>query len=191
VLVEPERVGHAFHEGRSVSDQMAAADVEEGWGPFVPPRRRARRAVADAEELLLAQLAQDVRAERATGGYQEELRAFYGDPGLATADVVERRITAADFRREARARAQAARDAAQHHGSASCYPTCTDGPGGRRCSRCRAYQAWRVSRNRQARRDRALCTGNRSSYDAGCRCVRCTAANALGCKRWREEARRT
>lgn len=137
-----------------------------GWGPIVRRRRTdpeiQRRRVL--EEQFLAEHAQLQRADAETFGYREETARFFG-LGEFAGTGAEQLLT--------------------RHGSASAYATCTVGERGGRCEACRAYQAARVARNRAARGARAMCTRTRSSYDAGCRCAGCVAANSTGCRRWR------
>jgi len=61
---------------------------------------------------------------------------------------------------------------------------------GCRCDHCTTYQRDRVKRNRLARfTSGSLTHGNRSSYDAGCRCNACFATRRAAYPRERDRAR--
>lgn len=176
----------ASPSSRSVQDidAVALADFVEEWGVVdLATYRPLDRRLLRSHERFLAQYAQQLRCEAAAKGHAEETAAFFGD-GEHRGAGAERRILAADFAREAAAAAAYGREQPPVHGTASGWLACA-GKGERRCEACRSYQRQRSRANRLARRQRELCTGTRSSYDAGCRCTRCTAANSSGCRRWR------
>lgn len=168
---------------------MAVQAFVDEWGVVDLGRRgrRSRRA-HHAHERFLAQYAQQLRAEAATKGHRTETAMYFGLGEYAGA-AVEPRITDAAWRRERRLEAEHGREQPPVHGTAGVYASCQL-DSGRRCAECRAYQSRRVAENRAARRARQLCTGTRSSYDAGCRCALCVAANSLGCARWRAGSQR-
>jgi hypothetical protein len=172
---------------RSVHDvdvDLAIEDFEAEWGVIDLGRYgRLRDRDREGTERFLAQYAQQLRCEREAMGYREETARFFGS-GEHAGGGQEQRLLTRHWERERQLEAEYGRDQPPVHGTAGVYATCT-ADAGRRCGLCRAYQCGRVAANRAARRARALCTGTRSSYDAGCRCTRCTAANSAACARWR------
>lgn len=158
------------------------ANFAAEWGVIDLGRYRGRLRDWDGERFL-AQYAQQLRCEAVTRGHREETAAFYG-AGEHRGAGQERRLLAADWHRERAAEAAYGREQPPVHGTASGWIACAP-KGAPRCDACRAYQRERSRSNRAARRARALCTGTRSSYDAGCRCEQCTAANSSGCAQWR------
>lgn len=89
---------------RARVSQLVAAARDSAWGaPFVGAAVPVTHASV-AAEMRLAQHAQDLRCESATGLNRAEVRAFYGHADESTADVVEARLTIAAARREHRAR---------------------------------------------------------------------------------------
>lgn len=57
--------------------------------------------------------------------------------------------------------------------SRACHPRYKAG-----CPECQEKQRARVAKSRATRRAAGVCNGNRSSYDAGCRCDDCLRARA-------------
>jgi hypothetical protein len=171
-----------------VIDVLALEEFEAEWG-VVDLGRLARwgRQVRDRDlqrtDRFLAQYAQQLRAERVALGHREETRAFYGE-GEHRGRGVERRLRVADWEHERRAEVAHRRDQPLVHGTASGFAGCAP-KGQPRCETCRTYQRERSRANRADRLRRGLCTATRSSYDAGCRCGRCTAANSSACASWR------
>jgi hypothetical protein len=164
------------------SIDLAIADFEAEWGVVDLGRYRGRLRDHD-DERVLAQYAQLLRCECVALGYSEETAAFFGE-GAHRGSGEERRLVAKDWARERRLEAEHGREQPMVHGTASGFAACAP-KGAPRCETCRAYQRERSRANRADRRARGLCTGTRSSYDAGCRCAQCTAANSSGCARWR------
>jgi hypothetical protein len=163
------------------SIDLAVADFAAEWGVIDLGRYGRRR--RDDTDRFLAQYAQQLRCERASGGHRTETAMFFGQ-GEYRGSGQERRLLAGDWRREAAAEAAYGREQPPVHGTASGFASCAP-KGAPRCDACRAYQRERSRANRAARRARGLCTGTRSSYDVGCRCEVCTAANSSGCAQWR------
>jgi hypothetical protein len=162
---------------------LVIADFEAEWGVVDLGRYRGRLRDHD-DERFLAQYAQLLRCERVALGGREETSAFFAEGPFRGGVGDERRLRAKDWARERRLEAAYGREQPAVHGTASGFAACAP-KGARRCEACRAYQRERSRANRADRLARGLCTGTRSSYDAGCRCSRCSAANSSGCARWR------
>jgi hypothetical protein len=163
--------------------ELAVADFAAEWG--VVDLGRYRGVIRDYDdERFLAQYAQLLRCERVALGGREETESFFGEGRFRGGAGDERRLLARDWSFERRREAAYAREQAPVHGTASGFASCAP-KGAPRCEDCRTYQRERSRSNRADRRARGLCTGTRSSYDAGCRCARCTAANSSGCAQWR------
>lgn len=168
----------------TTSYDVAVDAFADEWGVVDLGRYgKLRDARDEASERFLAQYAQQLRCEAFASGHREETRAFYG-AGEHCGRGQERHLLSSDWARERAAEAAYGREQPPVHGTASGFAACAP-KGAPRCEACRGYQRERSRANRADRRARGLCTGTRSSYDAGCRCARCTAANSSGCAQWR------
>lgn len=100
-----QQVGDATGYSKQAVSQILRRRDARAWGPL-PVMADAEGSgkgwlARQASEFQLARHAQEERAARASLGYSAEGRAFYGDPSLPTADLVEERLTWSDWVRHA------------------------------------------------------------------------------------------